>query len=545
LNRHPSAHYAWGTYIQGKESPDKMAITPNALFHADCIEMIQRVEAESVDLVYLDPPLLPQRENRQGPSTRERDNSSYQQLQFISRVCQQAQRVLRPTGVVFFHAQPLSAFSVRLILNQVFGEENFRNEFVWQYQRAPLSRVSRSGTQHDAILYYGKSRKSTDNAVFRALSRAEERALVTKSDPRGRFVIYDLTAKVLQPDLRFEWRGVVPPKGRSWRFRLETLQQLDQDGRIYWGGKKVMPRLKVFLNERAGIDVGTIWTDIPHLSPASKENLRYPSQKPLGVIERLIHKGSNEGEVVLDPFCGSGTTIVAAERHKRRWIACDTSGEAIEITMKRIKQEFGKIQPADFSMGDAQCLNHIAVKRAEFKRVAVRIDDLVSIGQLEFILNHEVPIEETRHFEFKEIRSSAGAVDNIVNASDEYAVAFLNSEGGRIYWGIRDKDRIVVGVRLSYQERDKVRRDVSAKLNQIEPRVDPSRYRVEIHEVHDEHGQNVPDMCVVEMVVPASDSSEPYYTSGGDAWVKVDGIKQKLKGIALTDFMKHRLTKSK
>jgi len=518
-----------------------MAITPNALFHADCIETIQRVDSESVDLVYLDPPPLPRSDNRQGASAS--DNSSYQQLQLVSKVCQQAHRVLKPTGVLFFHAQPLSAFSIRLILNQVFGEAQFRNEIVWKYQRSPHTRANRPGTQHDAILHYGKSIKSTDNAVFRALSNDEVRRF-TKSDARGSFALANLTAPVERPSLQFEWKGVMPSKGQSWRFDLETLQQLDRDGRIYQSGKGRIPKLKIFLNENEGVEVGTIWIDIPYLSPASKENTKYPLQRPLGVLERLLHKGSNEGEIVLDPFCGSGTTIVAAERHQRRWIACDTSKEAIEITTKRLIREFGQTQPTKFVVGDADSLSHITAKRADFKRVAVRIDDFVSIGQLEFILNHEVPIEETRHFEFKEIRSPAGAVDSIVNTSDEYAVAFLNSEGGRIFWGIRDKDRIVVGVRLSYQERDKVRRDVSAKLNQIEPRVDPSKYRIEIHEVRDEHGQKVPDICVVEMVVPVSDTFGPYYTGGGDAWVKVDGNKQKLRGIALTAFIKQRLAKT-
>jgi DNA modification methylase len=519
-----------------------MVITPNALFQADCIDLMQRLDAESIDLVYLDPPLSSRSNIRQSVSTGNEDDSDYQQLQFISRVCQQAHRVLKPTGVLFFQAQPLSAFSIRLILNQVFGEAHFRDEIVWKYHQGPHSRTRRSGTQHDAILHYSKSNKSTDNAIFRALNR-DERRRFTKSDTRGPFALADLTASVVQPNLQFEWNGITPAEGRSWRFGLGTLQQLEQDGRIYQSGKERVPRLKVFLNENEGVEVGTIWTDIPRLSPASKENTQYPTQKPLGVLERLLYKGSNEGEVVLDPFCGSGTTVVAAERHQRRWIACDTSKEAIEITTQRLIREFGHTQPMKFSVGDADSLSPIPVKRAEFKRVAVRIDDFVSMGQIEFILDHEVPFEETRHFEFKEIKSPTGAVSSIVNTSDEYAVSFLNSEGGRILWGIRDRDRIVVGVRLSYQDRDKVRRDVSAKLNQIEPRVDPSRYRVEIHEVHDEHGQKVPDLCVVEMIVPASHSAEPYYTSGGDAWVKVDGNKQKLKGIALTDFIRQRLAR--
>ncbi len=248
--------------------------------------------------------------------------------------------------------------------------------------------------------------------------------------------------------------------------------------------------------------------------------------------------------MIFDPFCGSGTSIVSAQRHQRRWIGCDSSKDAIDITVQRLGREFGETERI-FRMLNSADVSGMPVIPTEFKRIAIDVDDLTSGAGFEFVLNQQVPIEETRHFEFKEIRSSTGAVDSIVNTSDEYAVAFLNSEGGRLFWGIRDKDRVVVGVRLNDRERDKVRRDVSSKLNQIEPRVDPSRYRIEIHKVRDEQGRHpIPDLCIVEMIVPAPQSAGPFYTGGGDAWVKIDGGKQKLKGVALTDFIKQRLSKN-
>jgi hypothetical protein len=363
----------------------------------------------------------------------------------------------------------------------------------------------------------------------------------TKSDERGRYALTDLTVPAIRPSLDFEWRGVKPLDGRAWRFGLETLDQLEQDGRIHHVRRNSLPRLKSYLNESAGVEVDTVWKDIPLLSPASRENTRYPTQKPVSVLERLIEMGSNQGEVVLDPFCGSGTTIVAAERHQRRWIACDTSQEAIELATKRLIQEFGQAHPTSFTLGDTESISSIPVQSTGHARVAVRLWDLRGVEPVRFVLNQQVSIEETRHYEFKEVRSGGGAVDSIVNAADEYAVAYLNSQGGRVYWGIRDRDRTVVGVRLNYHERDKVRRDVSSKLNQIEPRLDPSQYRIEFHGVLDEQGLPVSDICVVELVVPASDSADPYYTGGGVAWVKVDGAKRKLTGPALTEFIKRRL----
>jgi hypothetical protein len=373
------------------------------------------------------------------------------------------------------------------------------------------------------------------------LTQEELRRKYTEADERGPFALADLTAVVVRPHLQFEWLGLRPPPGRSWRFNAETLTALDNEGRIYRSGPKRPPRLKQYLSESEGVDVGTIWTDIPMLSRASAENTRFPTQKPLGVLERLLQKCSEAGNTVLDPFCGSGTTIVAAERHQRKWIACDSSKEAVELSAKRIIKELGDSQATSFSIADAEALHQFPIKpRPQSRPVAVRLRDFNSIGQFDFVLNHSVSIEETRHFEFKEVKGT-NAVDTIVNTSDEYAVAFLNSEGGRIYWGIRDNDRVVVGVRLSYQDRDRVRRNVSAKLNEIEPRLDPSQYRIEIHEIHDEHGTAVPDLCIVELIVPASNFSEPYYTAGGEAWVKLDGNKQKLKGRAMTEFIRRKL----
>jgi hypothetical protein len=249
---------------------------------------------------------------------------------------------------------------------------------------------------------------------------------------------------------------------------------------------------------------------------------------------------SSAGDVVLDPFCGSGTTLVAAQRHQRRWIGCDISAEAIELTAKRLFQELPEPTATSFNLADQETLQQVPTKPLHHGRpVAVRLKDFQTAGQLHFVLNQPVVIEETRHFEFKEI-TGGNPVHSIVNTADEYAVAFLNSEGGRIYWGIRDNDRIAVGVRLSYTDRDKIRRDVTAKLNQIDPHLDPSQYRIEIHGILDELGSKIPDLCIVELVVPEPKLPGPYYTGGGDAWVKVGGNKQKLKGSALTAYIKNK-----
>jgi tetratricopeptide (TPR) repeat protein len=148
----------------------------------------------------------------------------------------------------------------------------------------------------------------------------------------------------------------------------------------------------------------------------------------------------------------------------------------------------------------------------------------------EFILGKPVQIEETRHYEFKEIKGD-NPTNSIKSQADQYAVAFLNSEGGHMYWGIRDTDRSVVGVKCNYSNRDEIRRVVTEKLNQIQPSIAPTSYRIEFHQVYDDNKVIVPDLYVIEMVVPRPTSNHQlYFTGKGEAYVKTDGGKRHLSG---------------
>jgi len=519
------------------------AIQPNALFHADCIELMQRIDEESIDMVYLDPPRVPQilePPHASAEKASESERQHLEHLEFLSKVCQHVERILCQTGVVFFHTQPSSAFSVRLILNQVFGEMNFRNEFAWQYRRSSSYASNPSGLQHDVIFLYSKFNTFTCNPVRRPLLDSEVRRLFPLQDDRGRFKLVNLVSLTPHPDLHFEWNGVTPPQGRSWRFSLQNLERLEQKALIHRKTENSIPRLKVYHNESDGVDVGTVWKDIPPLGPASRESVHYSTQKPLGVLERIVLMGSNPGDVVLDPFCGSGTTLVAAERNRRHWMACDIAEEAIEITTMRLVQEFGDQVLANFTVGHANDINTIPVTSPRYRPLVLSLDGLPPPATTRFVLGEPLEIEETRYYEFKEIGAKANAVRSITSICDEYAVCYLNSEGGRLYWGIRDSDRVVVGVKLSYQERDKIRRDVTCKLAAIEPRIDPTQYKIGFHLVFDEDGDAINDVYVVELIVPNCPASEPYYTGSGDAWAKCDGVKIKLKGTALTDFIRRR-----
>jgi len=162
-------------------------------------------------------------------------------------------------------------------------------------------------------------------------------------------------------------------------------------------------------------------------------------------------------------------------------------------------------------------------------------------SKADFILNQAFQIEEDREHEFKDISTSRRPVDSIQNTADEYVVAFLNSNGGSIYWGIQDSDHKVVGVKLKHKDRDMIKRTVSTKLSEIVPSVDPTAFQITFHEVYDSTQKIVSDVYVVEIAVPQVSKKKLYYTGSHVAFVKIDGVKKKLSGPALTDWVKRHL----
>ena len=173
------------------------------------------------------------------------------------------------------------------------------------------------------------------------------------------------------------------------------------------------------------------------------------------------------------------------------------------------------------------------------RAVVTGFDDFPSPPRSTYALGESLKIDESRHTEFKEVKGG-NPVGAIANAADEYAVAFLNSEGGRVLWGISDSDAKVVGVRLDHQERDRLRRDVTSKLHSIQPQIDPTRFSFELHAIV-EPNTGESGLYVAELVVPASETNDPYYTSGNEMFVRLDGVKKRLTGPQLTAWIRQRL----
>ncbi|MCD6328440.1 restriction endonuclease, partial [bacterium] len=245
------------------------------------------------------------------------------------------------------HCDPTASPHLRLLMDSVFGKENFRNEIVWKRTSAHSGATRICGRIHDVILFYTRSDDACWNHIYQEYDPAYIEIFFDHVDADGRrWKRMDLTAAgVTQhgPSGR-PWRGIdVSKKGRHWAFSSEELDRLDAKGKIHWPKREGgMPRLKQYLDEMPGVPLQDIWTDIRPIHNLAKERLGYPTQKPEALLERIIKASSNEGDLVLDPFCGCGTTICAAQRLNRRWIGVDITHLAVTLMKYRLEHAFGE-----------------------------------------------------------------------------------------------------------------------------------------------------------------------------------------------------------
>lgn len=251
-------------------------------------------------------------------------------------------RVLKPTGGIYLHCDPTASHYLKLLMDAVFGAPNFRNEVIWQRTNTHND-AGQFGRIHDAILFYVRSPQYTWNVA--TIGYSPEQLKRYKPDENGRlYTGQDLTASRPDSDSgKFDWRGTMPPPSRGWGYTVEQLDKWWAEGLILTkkDGTPRMDGLKKYLDEMPGKPLQSIWADIPRIPNTSPERLGYPTQKPEALLERIILASSNEGDLVLDPFCGCGTTIAVAERLKRRWIGIDITHLAITLMRHRLHDAFG------------------------------------------------------------------------------------------------------------------------------------------------------------------------------------------------------------
>jgi len=251
-------------------------------------------------------------------------------------------RVLKSAGSLYLHCDPTASHYLKLLCDGVMGAANYQNEVVWKRTSAHSS-ARRYGPNHDVILFYSKSDTKTWNTQRLDYSEDYLQSKYANKDEHGRFSLGDLTAaQVRHGQSGKRWRGIDPTaKGVHWKFEVGRLDELDKEGRIYWPKGGGMPRYKRYLSEMGGIVLQEIWDDIPPINSMAKERLGYPTQKPLALLERIIQASSNPGDLVLDPFCGCGTTIDAAEKLGRKWIGIDITQLATSLIKHRLRDTYG------------------------------------------------------------------------------------------------------------------------------------------------------------------------------------------------------------
>jgi site-specific DNA-methyltransferase (adenine-specific) len=255
-------------------------------------------------------------------------------------------RVLKPTGSLYLHCDPTASHYLKIVLDGVFGKEHYLSEIVWKRSHSHNT-AKRYGPIHDTIFFYGKSLEVRWNGVYVPLNDTYIDSHYKNIENGRRYKRQDLTgAGTRNGETGQPWRGIDPtPKGRHWARPPDELDKLDKQGKIYWPEKAgAWPYLKLFLDETLGQPIQDVWTDIDPINPIAQERLGYPTQKPLALLERIISASSNEGDIVLDPFCGCGTALDAAQKLKRDWIGIDITHLAVSLIEKRLKDRYPELQ---------------------------------------------------------------------------------------------------------------------------------------------------------------------------------------------------------
>ncbi|TFD15516.1 restriction endonuclease subunit M [Cryobacterium sp. TMT1-21] len=371
----------------------------NRLYYGDNLEVLkQSIPSESVDLVYLDPPFNSARNynvifNRDSGGTKHDSDASAQieafedtwtwttatDTQFDEYVngglppkvsdalsamrtlvgendasaylvnmaprLVELHRVLKPTGSLYLHCDPTMSHYLKILLDAIFDPRSFRNEIVWKRTGSKGNMTVRLSNSHDVILGYSKGATPTWNndEAFTPydLDNLDEKTAdqYRLKDADGR--LYRLSPldnpADVRPNLTYEFLGVT----RVWRWTRERMEQGYKDGIVVQTGPGRVPAMKRYLDEQKGRPLGDVWTDIPPLQSKAAERLGYPTQKPLALLERIIRIASNPGDVVLDPFCGCGTTVDAAQKLGRKWVGIDITYIAIDLIEKRLLNTHG------------------------------------------------------------------------------------------------------------------------------------------------------------------------------------------------------------
>ena len=356
------------------------------IWTADNLDVLRGMNSESVDLIYLDPPFNSNR-SYEAPIGSEAAGAAFKDawtlsdidLAWIGLIAEkepnlsavidaaglahgkgmtsylvmmavrllEMRRALKPTGSIYLHCDPTASHYLKLLMDCVFGTGNFRNEITWKRRHGFSSAVHKSnrfGICTDILLFYAASNDSPfmpqyskDHPDYRTYVEKSFRLVDEKTGRR--YQATSLTNPAYRPNLIYDYKGYSPPKN-GWMITKEKMEQWDREGRIHFPkSKSGRLRRKSFADELRGMPIQNIWDDIQQIGSHSGERTGYPTQKPTALLERIIKASSNEGDMVLDPFCGCATTCIAAEKLDRQWAGIDISPKAAELVRVRMERE--------------------------------------------------------------------------------------------------------------------------------------------------------------------------------------------------------------
>jgi adenine-specific DNA-methyltransferase len=286
--------------------------------------------------------------------------------------------LLHNDGSIYVHCDPRVNAYIKGCCDEVFGRDRFINEIVWK--RSDAHNDAGQGAEfcgkiHDLIYIYSKDESYIWNTMFSPLpAKTVEKWYRNVEEGTGRrYNKADLTARKAGGDTKYDWKGAKPPPGRYWAYSYEKMTQMDAAGRIVYS-KSGMPYMKRYLEDSKGVPLQDIWDDIQMLRGiGGEERLGYPTQKPEGLVERIIKASSNEGDLVADFFCGSGTTAAIAEKLGRKWIATDLGKFGIHTTRKRLIQVQREREKAGLSFRSFEVLNLGRYERQAYLNVGGRL----------------------------------------------------------------------------------------------------------------------------------------------------------------------------
>ncbi len=254
-------------------------------------------------------------------------------------------RVLKPTGSLYLHCDPVASHYLKIVLDAVFGKENFRSEIIWKRTTSHGNVGRNYGDCSDTLFFYAKTAAYHWNQIYQPMDADYIRDRFTGKDADGRlWQSVTLRNPGPRPNLRYSYtasNGITyEPHPNGWSCDIARMTKYDVEKRLQFPKSRGQLRLKMYLDESPGIKLQNLWTDIPPINSQAQERLGYPTQKPLALLERIISVSSNPGDVVLDPFCGCGTAVHAAQKLGRKWLGIDITCLAIALIESRLKKAF-------------------------------------------------------------------------------------------------------------------------------------------------------------------------------------------------------------